>query len=81
MKYYVYVLTSKKFPERCYVGITKNLKERIKDHNSGESSYSKKYGPWELRTSISFKNRNKAEEFEKYLKSGSGFSFLKKRLI
>jgi hypothetical protein len=44
-------------------------------------AYSKKYAPWKVETFISFDNQSLAEKFEKYLRSGSGFAFLKKRLI
>lgn len=77
----VYILTSKKYPDRYYIGITQNLENRIKEHNNGDSLYTKRYMPWELETYIVFKNKARAEEFEKYLKSGSGFSFLKRRLL
>ena len=77
----VYVLTSKQFPNRYYIGITQNLNRRIIEHNDNKSSYSSKYGPWNLETYVVFKNKLKAYSFEKYLKSGSGFAFLKKRLI
>ena len=79
--YIVYILTSKKYPSRYYIGITQDLDKRLKEHNSEKSIYAKRYAPWQTETYITFKNRHLAEEFEKYLKSGSGFAFLKKRLI
>lgn len=79
--YIVYVLVSKQYPDRIYIGLTENISQRVIEHNSGKSSYSKKYGPWELRTYIIFDKRKNAVDFEKYLKSGSGFAFLKKHLI
>ena len=79
--YIVYILTSKKYPKRCYIGITQDLKKRLKEHNSDKSLYSRKYGPWQIESYIVFNKKNRAEEFERYLKSGSGFVFLKKRLI
>lgn len=77
----VYILTSKKYPNRYYIGLTQDLERRIKEHNRGDSLYTKRYMPWELDTYIVFKRKSRAEEFEKYLKSGSGFSFLKRRLL
>lgn len=77
----VYVLISKKFPDRCYIGLTNDLERRIKEHNNGDSVYSKRYMPWQLQAYITFKNKIRAKQFEKYLKSGSGFSFLKRRFI
>jgi len=76
--FYVYILRSLKNTEKFYVGYTTNLKERLVDHNGGESTYSSKYKPWALETYIAFKEKDKATAFEKYLKSGSGRSFSKK---
>jgi predicted GIY-YIG superfamily endonuclease len=81
MYYIVYILRGRKNSERIYIGLTQNLNKRIKEHNKEKSQYSKTYGPWELQTYIVFQNKNQAKNFEEYLKSGSGFAFLKKRLI
>jgi len=77
----VYILISKKYPTRYYIGITQDLSRRVKEHNNGDSEYSKKYAPWHLETFITLSSKRKAQELERYLKSGSGFAFLKKRLI
>jgi hypothetical protein len=37
-------------------------------------------GRWRLKTYVAFSDRQKAVEFEKYLKSPSGRAFAKKRL-
>lgn len=77
----VYILTSKKYTDRYYIGLTQDLERRIKEHNNGDSLYTKRYMPWELQTYIGIKNKARAEEFERYLKSGSGFAFLKRRFL
>ncbi|MBU1112986.1 MAG: GIY-YIG nuclease family protein [Candidatus Omnitrophica bacterium] len=77
----VYILTSKEYPARCYIGFTQNLERRIREHNKGDSLYTKRYMPWKLQAYITFTNKARAEEFEKYLKSGSGFAFLKRRFL
>ncbi|MFH1507169.1 MAG: GIY-YIG nuclease family protein [Candidatus Omnitrophota bacterium] len=77
----VYILISKKYPDRIYIGLTEDVSRRIDEHNADKSSYSRKYGPWELITYTTFNDKKKAIKFEKYLKSGSGFAFLKKHLI
>lgn len=38
-----------------------------------------KYRPWKLDVIIGLPTKEKAAAFEKYLKSGSGFAFAKKR--
>ena len=78
--YYVYLIKSLRITDKTYVGYTTNLKERLEKHNSGGSTYTSSYGPWKLVTFLCFDNEVKARSFEKYLKSGSGYAFAKKRL-
>ena len=77
----VYILTSLKNPAKYYIGTTENLPQRLEDHNNQRSGYTPKYAPWKIETFIDFQDYTLAQAFEKYLKSGSGFAFLKKRLI
>ena len=76
---YVYLLKSINFPNQTYVGYKTNLKQRIADHNYEESPHIAKYRPWRIEAYIAFREESKAMAFEKYLKSGSGRSFAKKR--
>ena len=78
--YYVYNLQSKKDPDRYYVGITIDLKRRLNEHNSGQSTYTNKFRPWKIVSYIAFVDRHKAKNFELYLKTSSGRAFAKKRL-
>jgi predicted GIY-YIG superfamily endonuclease len=76
--HYVYILASEPSPGRFYVGLTADLDQRLKEHNSGKSSHTAKYEPWKLATYIAFADRRKAFRFERYLKSGSGRAFAKR---
>jgi putative endonuclease len=78
--HYVYLLESEPEPDRRYVGLTIELRQRLQDHNAGKSSHTAKYRPWRIVTYVAFSNRSKAEAFERYLKSGSGHAFARKRL-
>ena len=78
--HYVYLIRSLSHPHQIYIGNTVNLKQRLETHNSGGSVYTMPYRPWELITFLGFKDKLKATAFEKYLKSGSGSAFAKKRL-
>ena len=78
--YFIYIIRSIHNPNQVYVGKTTNLKKRLSDHNSGTTAHTDKYRPWELVTYICFQDKTKAIEFEKYLKSGSGREFRKRRL-
>jgi predicted GIY-YIG superfamily endonuclease len=75
---YVYILVSELDPARHYVGLSDNLKDRLRRHNAGEVSHTAKHRPWKLETAIAFRERAKAAEFEKYLKSHSGRAFAKR---
>jgi putative endonuclease len=78
--YYVYVLWSAK-SKIFYTGYTTDLKRRILEHNDKQSLATKAHSPWELVFYCAFKDKYLAENFEKYLKTGSGKAFLYKRLI
>ena len=77
--YYVYLIQSVNYLNQRYVGFTEDLNTRLIDHNSGSSYHTKRYKPWKIVAVISFEEKLKALEFEKYLKSGSGRSFAQKR--
>ena len=74
---YVYILQSLKDAKQRYIGVTTNLNERLKDHNTGKSPHTAKFKPWQVVVAIRFANDQKADAFEKYLKSGSGHAFAK----
>ena len=75
MVYSVYAIKNKN--GRIYVGLTKNINQRLEDHNKGRVFSTKGYKPWNLLYSESCKNRIEARKREKSLKSGYGKEFLK----
>jgi putative endonuclease len=77
--WFVYIL--KCYDDSSYVGCTTDVNRRINEHNSKKVLYTRDKTPVKLVTLISFSNKYKAYEFEKYLKSGSGRAFLHKRLF
>jgi len=77
---YVYILASESSEERFYVGLTADLRDRMKRHNAGEVPHTSKFLPWKLKTYVAFSDPEQAVSFEKYLKSASGRAFAKKRL-
>lgn len=78
--YYVYILKSSK-SGILYYGYTIDLKKRFSEHNSGKSKFTKGHIPWELVFYCAFLEKQKAKDFELYLKSGSGKAFTYKRLV
>jgi putative endonuclease len=78
--FYVYILQTIQPPERFYVGLTEDLKQRLARHNAAEVTHTAKFRPWRIKTAVAFTDRSRAADFEKYLKSPSGRAFSKKRL-
>lgn len=65
--YTVYVLKSAKH-NWFYVGMTNNLPNRIKQHNSGHTTSTKPYCPLKLVYHQQFADRITARDYEKFLK-------------
>jgi putative endonuclease len=79
--YYVYILRSVNHAKETYVGSTNDLRRRLAEHDLGKSIHTNKFKPWELMVYVAFKERRAAEEFERYLKSGSGRAFTHRHLL
>ncbi|AFH49489.1 Hypothetical protein IALB_1782 [Ignavibacterium album JCM 16511] len=79
-KFFTYILFSAKH-NKHYFGHTSNLQKRISDHNSGLSTFTKKYLPWELIYFEEFDSRAEAMKREKFFKSYLGYKWLKQNKI
>ena len=78
--FYVYILRSKSHPDQTYVGSTGDLKKRCAEHSAGKSIHTNKFKPWQLDAYVALPQKELAEKFEKYLKSGSGRAFVARHL-
>ena len=78
--YYVYLLESISHLGQRYVGFSSDLRQRLNDHNAGKLPNTARYRPWRLVTYLAFTSKQQALSFERYLKSGSGHAFARKRL-
>ena len=78
--WYVYILKSTRKDWR-YIGSTWNLQSRLKSHNLGNNQATKHYAPFELEAYVAVQTRRKANELEKYFKTGSGRAVLTKRIL
>ena len=78
MFHYVYILKSEAAPGHHYVGMTSDLEQRLAAHNSGKVLHTSKFKPWAIETAVAFREENKASDFERYLKSGSGREFARR---
>ena len=76
---YVYLLQSLAAQNQRYIGMTEDLEARLQAHNAGGSPHTSRYRPWKVMVYFCFQSDQRAIEFERYLKSGSGHAFAKKR--
>ena len=78
--YYAYILRSENFPDQTYTGSTGDLRTRLAEPNAGKSIHTNKFKPWNMMAYVALPEKLLAEEFERYLKSGSGRAFAKRAL-
>jgi putative endonuclease len=78
--HWVYILENQ-INKGWYIGLTSNLKRRLKEHMSGHGSRTTALKPgWHLIYCEGYLNKYDALGREKFLKSGSGRKYLKKQL-
>ena len=68
MPIFVYVLRSET-TGRLYIGHTKDVGRRLREHESGQSPSTRRRGPWTLIYSEAFATRGEAMRHERWLKS------------
>lgn len=76
--FYIYILKCQN--GNLYTGCTSDLKERITRHKKGQIGATANKLPVKLISYMAINDKYKAFEFEKYLKSGSGRSFIKRHI-
>ena len=74
--YVTYILKSE-LTGRYYYGHTKNLENRLKQHNAGRVRSTKAYRPWNVIYKESFEDKSSAYKRELFFKSIDGYKFLK----
>jgi putative endonuclease len=67
MSYYVYIIKSLK-SGKIYTGISKNPEKRLKEHNKGDSKFTKGLRPWVLVYKEFIGDRKQARLKEKEVK-------------
>ncbi len=77
--FYVYVIEGLK-NSNVYVGYTKDLIKRLKEHNQGLNFSTKPYKSWKCIYYEACLNENDAKLREKYFKTTQGNRLLKRRL-
>ncbi len=77
--HYVYVLQSET-NQKFYIGYSTNPEARAVKHNEGGNISTKHDRPWKLIYFEGYLNKKDALGRERFLKSGSGRSYVKKQL-
>ena len=77
--FYVYVLESES-SGKWYIGFSSDLRKRVQRHNQSGNVSTANRGPWELIYYEAYIDKQDALGREKFLKSGSGWRFLKKQM-
>ena len=75
----VYVLRSGE-DQKLYVGLTNDLRRRLREHNDGRSSATKARTPFELIYYEALLDRRDAEKRERFFKSGWGRQYVQRVL-
>ncbi len=76
----VYLIRSEPDPSQTYIGLTEDLKKRLASHNAGANKHTSKFKPWKIECYTAFVSKDRAADFEQYLKHGSGHAFAKRHL-
>jgi putative endonuclease len=66
--FFTYILQSKK-TKRYYIGSTDDLKNRLEEHNSGETVSIRRGIPWKIVHTEQFNTRSEAIRKEKQIKA------------
>ena len=77
--FYVYVLHSG-FDGGFYIGLSANLRKRLREHQAGLSFATSYRGPWKLAYYEAYIEEADAAGRERYLKSGGGRRLLQMQL-
>ncbi|MBI4437818.1 GIY-YIG nuclease family protein [Candidatus Uhrbacteria bacterium] len=77
--FYVYVLESES-SGRWYMGYSSDLRARLQKHNQHGNTSTAHDGPWKLIYYEAYIRKEDALGREQFLKSGSGWRFIKKQL-
>ncbi len=73
-RYWVYVLRNP--AGRFYIGVTSDVARRVSEHNTGQSKWTSKFGPWEVvwqRAPMPLTEARKLENRLKRQRGGRGF--------
>jgi putative endonuclease len=74
-KFFLYILQSQK-DVRYYVGISKDIKTRLDQHNRGVGKFTRSKRPWRLMYTEEYNTRPEAARREKQIKNQKSRSYI-----
>lgn len=77
--FYVYILKSLK-DGKFYIGYTKDLQKRLKEHNTGKNLSTKSRTPLKLIYYEAYLSENDSKKREKFFKTGWGRKYIARNL-
>ena len=77
--FYVYILQSD-YDDGLYIGMSRDLKRRLEEHQRGASQSTKGRRPWRLIYYEAYLQKRDAVGREIFLKSGGGRKFIERQL-
>lgn len=77
--YFVYVIQSLQ-DDDFYTGFTRDLEQRVEEHNKGNVDSTRNRKPFKLIYSETCLNKKDALARERYLKTGMGKKYIRNRL-
>jgi len=78
--YYLYILKSLK-DYKGYIGVTKNIKRRLRDHNTGKVKSTKSRTPFSIVHTEQFKTLSEAKKREWFYKCTPQGGKLKRKIL
>ena len=78
--FYVYVLQRKEEEKRHYIGFTRDLRQRMANHQAGKACKTTKNGEWKLIYYEAYLSEKDARRRERRLKDGRAIYHLKERI-
>jgi putative endonuclease len=64
--------------DKIYTGCTGDFNRRLEDHRMGLGGFTSSRLPLSIIVKVDFYDKQRAFDFERYLKSGSGKAFVKR---
>lgn len=57
---YLYILQSEQYPDRFYIGRTRELRARLSQHNTGHVRHTTNWKPWRIKTYLALSEAARA---------------------